>query len=157
VPALNEAAAGTPTSLRDALNKHRADPICSSCHSRMDPLGFGLENYDAIGRWRTEDNKAPIQVGGTLPNGVEFSTPAQLRGLLAQELPEFTRNLTEKMLIYAMGRGTQSYDRLLIRDIVNKMKKSDYRFQTLIQEIVRSLPFQARRGQAKNTLEVASK
>lgn len=157
VPALNEAAAGTPASLRDALNKHRADPICSSCHSRMDPLGFGLENYDAIGRWRTEDGKAPIQVGGTLPNGVEFSTPAELRTLLAQELPEFTRNLTEKMLIYAMGRGTQSYDRLLIRDIVNKMKKSDYRFQTLIQEIVQSLPFQARRGQAANTIEVASK
>ncbi|HYI94937.1 MAG TPA: DUF1592 domain-containing protein [Bryobacteraceae bacterium] len=157
VPALDEAVAGTPASLREALSKHRADPVCSSCHSRMDPLGFGLENYDAIGRWRTEENKAPIQVGGSLPNGVEFSTPAQLRTLLAEEIPEFTRNLTEKMLIYALGRGAENYDRVVIRDIVNKMIKSEYRFQTLVQEIVHSLPFQARRGELKNTREVARK
>jgi hypothetical protein len=157
VPALDEAVAGTPASLREALSKHRADPICSSCHSRMDPLGFGLENYDAIGRWRTEENKAPIQVGGTLPNGVEFSTPAELRTLLAQEVPEFTRNLTEKMMIYALGRGSEGYDRVVIRDIVSKVIKSEYRFQTLVQEIVQSLPFQARRGELKNTTGVASK
>lgn len=157
VPALDETAAGKPASLREALNRHRADPVCSSCHSRMDPLGFGLENYDAIGRWRTEEEKTPIQVGGMLPNGVEFSTPAELRGLLTQELPEFTRNLTEKMLIYALGRGSESYDRVVVRDVVNKVVKSEYRFQTLVREIVRSLPFQARRGQAQSTTEVASK
>jgi hypothetical protein len=158
VPALNEDAVGNPASLRDALQKHRADPVCSSCHSRMDPLGFGLENYDPIGRWRTEDGNAPIQVGGTLPNGTEFSTPAQLKVLLEKDLPEFTRNLTEKMLTYALGRGMESYDRLIIREIVDRMQQSGYRAQTLVREIVHSLPFQARRGQQlNNTTKVASK
>jgi len=142
--------------LRAALEKHRADPVCFSCHSRMDPLGFGLENYDPIGRWRTEEGKAAIQVGGTLPNGVEFSTPAQLKVLLHQELPEFTRNLTGRMMTYALGRGLESYDRLAIREIVSKMEKSGYLFQTLVREIVHSLPFQARRG-LNNTPEVAIK
>jgi hypothetical protein len=124
----------------------------------MDPLGFGLENYDPIGRWRTEDGKAPIQVGGTLPNGTEFSTPAQLKVLLEKDLPEFTRNLTEKMLTYALGRGMESYDRLIIREIVDRMQQSGYRAQTLVREIVHSLPFQARRGQQlNNTTKVASK
>jgi hypothetical protein len=90
---------------------------------------------------------------------VEFTTPAQLKTLLQQELPEFTRNLTEKMLTYALGRGLESYDRLAVRDIVSKMEKSEYRFQTLVSEVVRSFPFQARRGQRKSsgTSEVASK
>jgi hypothetical protein len=157
VPALNEDKVASPASLREALSRHRSDPVCSSCHSRMDPLGFGLENYDPIGRWRTEDGKAPIAVGGTLPNGVEFSTPSELKLLLTRELPEFTRNLTEKMLTYSLGRGLESYDKLLVREIVAKMEKSDYRFHTLIREIANSLPFQARRGQLSNPTEVASK
>ena len=159
VPALNEDKVGTPASLREALSRHRSDPICSSCHSRMDPLGFGLENYDPIGRWRTEEGKAPIHVGGTLPNGEEFSTPAQLKLLLQKDIPEFTRNLTEKMLIYALGRGLEPYDKPLIRSIVKKMGESEYRFQTLVREIVHSLPFQARRGQQSSTqtTQVAAK
>ena len=151
VPALNEDKVGTPASLREALSKHRSDPICSSCHSRMDPLGFGLENYDPIGRWRTEDGKAPIQAGGTLPNGAEFKTPAELKALLEQDLPEFTRNLTEKMLTYALGRGLDRNDRLVVKDIVAKMAKSEHRMQTLIREIVHSFPFQERRGQLTMT------
>jgi hypothetical protein len=150
VPALNEEKVGTAASLREALERHRSDPVCSSCHSRMDPLGFGLENYDPIGRWRTTEGDAAIHVGGTLPNGTRFSTPAELKVLLQQELPEFTRNLTEKMLIYALGRGLEPYDKPLIRGIVSKMKESDYRFHTLVREIVHSLPFQARRGRAGN-------
>ena len=146
VPALNEDKVGTPSSLREALTRHRTDPVCSSCHARMDPLGFGLENYDPIGRWRVEEGKAPIQVGGTLPNGEEFSTPAQLKILMQREIPEFTRNLTEKMLIYALGRGLEAYDKPLVRSVVRKMGESEYRFQTLVREIVHSLPFQARRG-----------
>jgi hypothetical protein len=122
----------------------------------MDPLGFGLENYDPIGRWRTEDAAKPIQVGGTLPNGAEFTTPTQLKLLLEKELPEFTRNLAEKMTIYALGRGLEPYDRLAIRGIVSKMEASEFRFQTLAREIVHSLPFQNRRGQSKPT-EVAAK
>jgi len=165
VPALNEDQAQAPSSLRAALEKHRSDPICASCHSRMDPLGFGLENYDPIGRWRTEEKGAPIQVGGTLPNGADFTTPAQLKDLLKQDLPGFTRNLTEKMMTYALGRGLDSYDRPVVRDIVRKVEADEYRLQTLIREIARSLPFQARRGllrteevkPAKNMPEVASK
>jgi hypothetical protein len=156
VPALDEDQVTAPASLRAALEKHRTDPVCASCHSRMDPLGFGLENYDPIGRWRTEDAAKPIQVGGTLPNGVEFTTPTQLKLLLEKELPEFTRNLAEKMTIYALGRGLEPYDRLAIRGIVSKMEASEFRFQTLVQEIVHSLPFQNRRGQSKPT-EVAAK
>jgi hypothetical protein len=156
VPALSEDKAASPASLREALSRHRSDPVCSSCHSRMDPLGFGLENYDPIGRWRTEDGKAPIAVGGTLPNGTEFTTPAELKLLLTKELPEFTRNLTEKMLTYAMGRGLEGYDKLLVREIVAKMDKSEYRFHTLIREIANSLPFQARRGQLSSQTEAAS-
>lgn len=157
VPALNESKVGTAASLREALTRHRSDPICSSCHSRMDPLGFGLENYDPIGRWRTEDEKAPIQVGGTLPNGTQFSTPAELKALLKNEIPEFTRNLTEKMLTYALSRGLERYDKLLVRDIVTKMEKSDYRFQTMIREIIHSLPFQARRGKISDQPQMVSK
>jgi hypothetical protein len=157
VPALNEDKAGTPASLREALMKHRADAVCASCHSRMDPLGFGLENYDATGRWRTTDGDTPIQAGGTLPNGVEFSTPTELKALLLSDLPEFARNLTEKMLTYGLGRGLESYDRPVVRDIVRKMESSGYQFQTLIREIVHSLPFQARRGKHDNQIRGVSK
>ncbi|MFN3323887.1 MAG: DUF1592 domain-containing protein [Bryobacteraceae bacterium] len=157
VPALNEDKVESAASLREEMERHRSDPVCNSCHSRMDPLGFGLENYDAVGRWRTEDGGAPIQAGGTLPNGAEFSTPAQLKELLQQDLPEFTRNLTEKMLTYALGRGLQPYDRAVVRDITATMEQSGYRFQTLIREVVHSLPFQARRGRPKETREVANR
>jgi hypothetical protein len=157
VPGLDEDKAAAPASLRAALEKHRTDPVCASCHVRMDPLGFGLENYDPIGRYRTEEGKAAIQAGGTLPNGAGFSTPAQLKSLLLADLPEFTRALTEKMLIYATGRGLEPGDRPVVRDIVSKMEKAEYRFQTLVREIVHSLPFQARRGLANPTSEVASK
>jgi hypothetical protein len=157
VPQLEENAAGAPASLRVALERHRADPTCASCHVRMDPLGFGLENYDPIGRYRTEENKAPIQAGGRLPNGVEFSSPAQLKAILEKDLPDVARNLAEKMMIYALGRGLEPYDRLPIREIVGKMEQSEFRFQTLIRGIVASLPFQARRGQVKNVTDVAGK
>jgi hypothetical protein len=123
----------------------------------MDPLGFGLENYDPIGRYRTEENKAPIQAGGRLPNGVEFSSPAQLKAILEKDLPDVARNLAEKMMIYALGRGLEPYDRLPIREIVGKMEQSEFRFQTLIRGIIASLPFQARRGQVKNVTDVAGK
>ena len=157
VPRLEEDVVAAPASLRVALERHRADPTCASCHVRMDPLGFGLENYDAIGRYRTEEGKAPIQVGGRLPNGVEFSTPRELKALLERDLPDFARNLAEKMMIYALGRGLEPYDRLPIREIAGKMEQSEYRFQALIRGVVHSLPFQARRGQLKNVTDVAGK
>ncbi|HYE73925.1 MAG TPA: DUF1592 domain-containing protein [Blastocatellia bacterium] len=150
VPTLNEEAVGNVGSLRQQLEKHRTNPTCASCHSRMDVLGFGLENYDAIGRWRTMDGKFQIDVSGTFPNGKSFASPAEMRTLLKEELPDFSHCLTEKMLTYALGRGVERYDRRTVNDINKKLAASGYHFQTLIYEIAQSLPFQSRRGEAVN-------
>jgi hypothetical protein len=155
VPALDEEAVGNAGSLRQQLEKHRSNAVCASCHSRMDVLGFGLENYDAIGKWRTLDGKFPVDVSGTLPNGKSFSTPAELRVLLKEELEDFSRAITEKMLTYALGRGLERYDRKTLNEITKNLAASDYRFQTLIQQIVHSLPFQSRRGEVSKVQNVA--
>jgi mono/diheme cytochrome c family protein len=148
VPTLDEEAVGNTGSLRQQLEKHRNNPNCASCHSRMDVLGFGLENYDAIGRWRTVDGKFPIDSSGTFPNGKSFKSPAEMRDLLKGELPDFARCLTEKMMTYALGRGVEAYDRRTLNDVTKRLAASGYQFQTLIYEIARSLPFQSRRGEA---------
>jgi hypothetical protein len=162
VPALNEAAVGVATSLRQQMEKHRADALCASCHSKMDPLGFALENYDAIGKWRTEDGKFPVDASGAFPNGKTFKTPAEMKSLLKENMPEFTRCVTEKMLTYALGRGVESFDRLTVQDLVRQTAAHDYKMQSLILGIVHSAPFQRRRGEpkptaAKPTQEVAHK
>jgi len=162
VPALNEAAVGVATSLRQQMEKHRADALCASCHSKMDPLGFALENYDAIGKWRTEDGKFPVDASGAFPNGKTFTTPAEMKSLLKDNMPEFTRCVTEKMLTYALGRGVESFDRLTVQDLVRQTAAHDYKMQSLIIGIVHSVPFQQRRGEAKPivakpTQEVAHK
>ena len=146
VPALDESAVGTLMSLRQQMEKHRADPLCSPCHNKMDPLGFGLENYNAIGQWRTTDGKFPVDASGTLPNGKSFTTPGEMRALLIAELPEFSRCLTEKMLTYALGRGLQTYDRRAVEAINRNVAASGYHLQSLIFEIVHSVPFQMGRG-----------
>ncbi|MES1257052.1 MAG: DUF1592 domain-containing protein [Acidobacteriota bacterium] len=156
VPALNEAAVGVATSLRQQMEQHRSDAVCASCHSRMDVLGFGLENYDAIGRWRTQDGKFPVDPGGSFPNGKSFSTPAEMKTLLHDNMPEFTRCFTEKLLTYALGRGVESFDRRTVQDIVRQTATRDYRFQTLISAIIHSAPFQQRRAELKRQ-EVSSK
>ncbi|MBI3208649.1 MAG: DUF1592 domain-containing protein [Candidatus Solibacter usitatus] len=148
VPALDEAEVGTAKSLRQQMEQHRTNPVCASCHARMDVLGFGLENYDAIGRWRTMDGKFPVDSSGTFPNGKSFATPAEMKKLLTANLPEFASCLTEKMLTYALGRGVERFDRAAVRDIVRQMAAKEYRLQPMIAGIVRSLPFQARRGEA---------
>ena len=115
----------------------------------MDPLGFGLENYDAIGKWRTMDGKFPVDSSGTLPNGKTFSTPAEMRAALIALLPQFARCLVEKMLIYALGprHWSRTTGRAIDRSTAD-WRRNGYPFQTLIYEIVRSLPFQMRRGEA---------
>ncbi|MEP6914962.1 MAG: DUF1592 domain-containing protein, partial [Acidobacteriota bacterium] len=148
VPALDESAVGTSASLRKQMEKHRSNPICASCHSRMDPLGFGLENYDAVGKWRTQDGEFPVDASAVLPGGKAFATPAEMRTVLGGMLPDFSRCLTEKMLTYALGRGLERYDRITIRAITKELAESGYGFQTLVSEVVRSLPFQSRRGEA---------
>jgi hypothetical protein len=162
VPALNEAAVGVATSLRQQMETHRADALCASCHSKMDPLGFALENYDAIGKWRTEDGKFPVDSSGQFPNGKSFNGPAEMKSMLMDSMPEFTRCLTEKMLTYALGRGVESFDRLTVQDLVRQTAQHDYKLQSLILGIVHSAPFQQRRGEpkpiaVKPTQEVAHK
>jgi Protein of unknown function (DUF1585)/Protein of unknown function (DUF1588) len=151
VPPLDEESVGNKGSLRQQLEKHRGNAVCASCHSRMDVLGFGLENYDAVGKWRTMDGKFPVDSSGTLPNGKSFSSPAELRVLLKGELPEFSRCLIEKMLTYSLGRGLERYDTRTVDEINRKLAASGYPFQALIHEIVRSVPFQLRRGEVSKT------
>jgi Protein of unknown function (DUF1592)/Protein of unknown function (DUF1588)/Protein of unknown function (DUF1587)/Protein of unknown function (DUF1585)/Protein of unknown function (DUF1595) len=151
VPALDEAAVGTSMSLRQQMEKHRDNAVCASCHTKMDPLGFGLENYDAIGRWRMLDGKFPVDSSGTLPNGKSFNTPAEMRAVLISQLPDFAHCVIEKMLTYAIGRGLQPYDRPAVNEISRKLEAQGYPFQTLIFEVVNSLPFQSRRGETVTT------
>ena len=135
-------------SLREELEKHRSNPLCASCHLRMDPLGFGLENYDAIGRWRTMDGKFPIDASGVLPDGKSFDGSAELKAILRSEPRVFTRALSEKLLTYALGRGLETYDRPAVDRIVDRVEQNGYRFSALVQAIVASVPFQMRGGTA---------
>jgi len=148
VPPLDEASVGVNASLREQMQRHRADPICASCHSKMDPLGFGLENYDAIGRWRTKDGNFPVDSSGVLPNGKTFATPGEMRAVLNSQLPEFTRALIERMFTYSLGRGVKGFDEPALEKVQAAVTADGYRFQTIIREIVHSLPFTARRGEA---------
>jgi hypothetical protein len=151
VPALDEAALGTSVSLRQQMEKHRENAVCASCHTKMDPLGFGLENYDGIGRWRMLDGKFPVDSSGTLPNGKTFESPSEMRAALLTQLPDFAHCVIEKMLTYALGRGLQPYDRPAVNAISHKLEASGYPFQSIIFEVVNSLPFQSRRSELLTT------
>jgi hypothetical protein len=144
---LNEDAVGKAQSLRQQMEQHRSDALCASCHAKMDVLGSGLENYDAIGRWRTQDGKFPVDASGSFPNGKSFSGPAEMKVLLKDSMPEFTRCVVEKMLTYSLGRGVEAFDRRTIQDIVRQTTQQNYRMQALVLAIVRSAPFQQRRGE----------
>jgi cytochrome c5 len=146
VPALKEIGdGGTPTSVRARLEEHRKSAICASCHARMDPLGFALENFDAIGRWRTVDEAGTaIDASGALPDGTKFDGPAQFRSALLARSDEFVDTLTEKLLTYAIGRGLDFYDMPAVRSIMRASAASDYRWSSLILGIVESVPFQMR-------------
>lgn len=132
-------------SLRQRMEQHRANQSCAVCHDRMDPLGFGFENFDGIGAWRTRDGQFPIDPSGTLPSGQSFQGPAELKAILKARASEFSRCLTEKMLTYALGRGLESYDKCAVDQIGAALAKNNYRFSTLVIEIVKSDPFQKRR------------
>jgi hypothetical protein len=142
VPNLDVAGVGTSISLRQQLEKHRANAVCASCHSRMDPLGFALENYDAIGKWRTEDGKFTIDSSGVLPDKRTFQGAGGLKSVLLSDRDVFARCVTEKLLSYALGRGLERYDQPVVKSIVNGLPVQDYRFSALVLEIVKSLPFQ---------------
>jgi Protein of unknown function (DUF1592)/Protein of unknown function (DUF1588)/Protein of unknown function (DUF1585)/Protein of unknown function (DUF1587)/Protein of unknown function (DUF1595)/Ca-dependent carbohydrate-binding module xylan-binding/Planctomycete cytochrome C len=146
VPVLNEdQKVLTATSLRQRMEQHRATASCAACHSRLDPLGFGLENFDALGVWRDKDGTIPIDSSGTLPSGESFRGPKELKTILRAHAPEFTNCLTRKMLTYALGRGLDEYDRCAVDQIAGTLAANHYRFSTLVLGIVQSDPFQKRR------------
>ncbi|HWP86208.1 MAG TPA: DUF1588 domain-containing protein, partial [Terriglobia bacterium] len=149
VPSLEENSSdGKPLSVRQMMERHRANPACASCHRIMDPLGFALENFDATGKWRWRDANGPIDASGILPDGTRFAGPAELRHLLLQRSDQFVTTVAEKLLTYALGRGLEYYDAPAVRSIVREAASHDYRWSALIVGIVRSTPFQMRRAGA---------
>jgi mono/diheme cytochrome c family protein len=133
-------------SLRQKMEQHRRDPNCATCHQRMDPLGFGFENFDGIGAWRTRDGEFTIDPAGELPDGRKFNGPAELRAILKSRDEEFRRCLIDRLLTYGLGRGLEAYDKCAVDDIAKKVAQNDNRFSSLVIEIVKSDPFQLRRG-----------
>jgi hypothetical protein len=129
--------------LRERIEQHRADPACASCHKLMDPIGLSLENYDAVGRWRTTDYGAPVDPKGVLPNGDSVNGPGDLiKNIRDKNTDKFIRCVSEKMMTYALGRGLEYYDRCALDKIQTKLVSDDYQFSTLIFEIISSDPFQ---------------
>jgi hypothetical protein len=137
---------GKTGTLRQQLEQHRVNPNCAVCHNQMDPIGFGLENYNAVGTWRTLEGKFPIDTSGRLPDGKAFTGPKELREALRARPDAFTRNLTEKLLTYALGRGLEPYDSPVAEQISGQVAKDGHKFSDLVLEIVKSAPFQLRRG-----------
>ena len=149
VPALKENNGGGAKnlSIRERMAEHRKNPACSGCHQLMDPVGFSLENYDAVGRWRTVDDGKPIDVAGSLPDGSKFEGASGLQKALLSRPENFATTLTEKLLTYGLGRGVEHHDAPAVRKIVREARNSDFRFSSFILGIVNSTPFQMRRSQ----------
>ncbi len=151
VGSLDEKGGPLRGTMRQQMERHRANPTCAACHMRMDPLGFALENYDAVGHWRTEDASQPIDSSGVLPNGKSFTGAAELKTILASNRGQFADCLTEKMMIYALGRGLEGYDKAATRKIVSSLAANGYRFSTLVNGIVDSAPFRLGRADGGST------
>ena len=140
---------GQPATVRDRMIQHREDPVCAACHAPMDPLGLALENYDAIGRWRsTGQANLAIDASGQMPNGTEFYGPQGLRTLLLERREQFAGTVTEKLLAYAIGRGPEYYDRPTVRDITTTAAFENYHWSSIIVGIVQSTPFRMRRSES---------
>ncbi|MFM1996838.1 MAG: hypothetical protein RLZZ111_1225 [Planctomycetota bacterium] len=149
VPELEKSEGGPLTgTLRQRMEQHRADPACAACHQLMDPLGFGLENFDAVGGWRTRDGDTEVDAGGELPGGRSFKGPKELRRVLLDRKDEFRRCLAEKLLTYALGRGLEWYDACAVERIAGRLAAEGDRFSVLVEEIVRSPAFRKRESSA---------
>jgi Protein of unknown function (DUF1592)/Protein of unknown function (DUF1588)/Protein of unknown function (DUF1587)/Protein of unknown function (DUF1585)/Protein of unknown function (DUF1595)/Ca-dependent carbohydrate-binding module xylan-binding/Planctomycete cytochrome C len=133
-------------SLRQRMEQHRANASCANCHARMDPLGFAFENFNAIGAFRAKDGEFPIDASGVLPDGQSFNGPGELKAILKAKKDLFSLCLTEKLLVYALGRGVEYYDKPALDKIVAALAKHDYKFSVLVAEIAKSDPFRLRRG-----------
>jgi hypothetical protein len=151
---------GEHLTMRQRMEQHRANPACAACHARMDPLGFALENFDGIGGWRSHEGAALIDASSTLPDGTKLGGPEDLRKLLLSRKNEYIETVTDKLLTYAMGRGTEYYDAPVIRQIIRTIAPEDNRWSALITAIAKSQPFQMRRaapGSAPETTASAGK
>jgi hypothetical protein len=150
VPALEKQDRGTIANLtlRQRTELHRTNVVCANCHKTLDPIGFGLENFDAIGRWRDrEENGAAIDASGELPDGMRFSSPKELKALIAQRTDDFSRNLVERLLAYALCRRLEGYDEIVVDALMQDIAADGYRMQTLVSAVVTSYPFTHRRVQ----------
>jgi hypothetical protein len=130
--------------LRERLQQHRARPECASCHDRLDPLGFGLEHFDAIGRWRDTDGGVPIDASGQLPSGEKFDGPEELKRILSTRRDQFVKHLIRQMLGFALGRPLNRFDQCVIDDTFQVLQRNEFRAGGLLEEIVLSYPFQHR-------------
>ena len=134
-----------PTTFKEKLARHSTQPACAACHRKIDPLGFALDNYNAIGAWRESSPDKPLDTTGELPGGVKVTGVDDLKQILLNRKDEFARAMTEKMLSYALGRELDSADECAIREIVARLQREDYRYSALVHGIVDSLPFRQRR------------
>ncbi|MBL8212463.1 MAG: DUF1592 domain-containing protein [Bryobacterales bacterium] len=156
VPALDQQDPATAKNLtvRERTELHRTNAVCANCHKILDPIGFGLENFDAIGRWRDQDsNGKPIDAAGELPGGKRFSAPKDLKVILAGRTDAVARNLVEKLLAYALGRRLEGYDEIVVDNLMQEVAKDGYRMQTLLKSVVTSYPFTHRRIGRKEDLQ----
>ena len=149
VPSFPENTGGEePKSVRERMEQHRRNPVCAQCHSKIDPLGFALENFDAVGKYRTTDAGALIDASGTMPNGVAFSNPVEFKKALLIHSEEFVATITKKLLTYALGRGVEYKDMPAVRTILRESKNMNHRWSALVLSIVQSTPFQMRRTES---------
>jgi hypothetical protein len=151
VPPLEEKPTATARSVRERIEQHRANPACAGCHKIMDPIGLALENFDAIGRWRTVDEGVAIDASAQLVDGTAIDGPASLRKALLSRQDAFVASLTEKLLMYGVGRETKYYDMPAVRAVMRDAAKNRYRFSDLVMGIVRSGPFQMRAVEADSS------
>lgn len=152
VPTLEKEGAQLTGTLRQRMEQHRANALCSSCHLRMDAIGFSFENFDGIGAWRDRDGNDPIDPSGSLVTGEHFAGPTELKNLLlTQRRPEFLRCLVERTLVYALGRGSEYYDKPAIDAVVRRLEKRGFKFSEMILGVIESVPFQKRRGEGDPT------
>ena len=145
VPELETDAGSSAGGLRAALERHRANPACAVCHARLDPLGFALENFDAVGAYRAEEDGVAVDASGALPDGTVVAGPCGLREMLLARRREFVEALADRLLTYAIGRGLEPHDRPAVREIRRRVESNDYRFSALVAAVVDSVPFRMRR------------
>ena len=158
VPPLEEKPTATAKSVRERIEQHRANPACASCHKIMDPIGLALENFDAIGRWRTTDEGVKIDASGQLVDGTPIDGPSSLRKAMLGRSDAFVGSMTEKLLMYGMGREIKYYDMPVVRIVMRDAARNRYRFSDLVMGIVKSAPFQMKTsGQAEEASKVASR